>query len=726
MDEIPRYDIELTGCTPEPLMSYLKALGILRLVSEQKDEFAQGWWQNDIFHIYSILDKDALLRFFLGEYKPTPVVAPWGARSGFFNTSSENSAREALEEILNEKDIRFDKYKQTILLVHQVLKETGLDKKAKDEEKLRLLEICRNRFPDYLLNWLDACYVLTSDGRKFPPLLGTGGNEGSGSYVSGFAQQIVQCLIKHNHDNALPASLFEIISGGITSSQTPGHFSPRSSGGANAGQGFDGPVTTNPWDYIFCIEGTIVWTSAAVRRFGSHGTSMAAFPFTVNVTGAGEASLSFNDQNKPKQAKRPISELWLPIWNHPAYHKEIQSFIAEGRATVTKRTAENGIDFARAVATLGVDRGINAFHRNIFLMRNGQSFLCIPKGRFNVHDEKNGNLLNQIDPWLTAFRRVITGKNIPPRFNSSLHNIDSSIFSFCKYGSTHCFQEILVALGEAEHELVTAEQLRGKLRPLSGLSSAWVEAADDGSTEFAIARAIASVYDQEGKVSPLRANLEPVDWRKNCRSWAEKNYSVVWNSANLITNMKNILQRRIMDGHRQGTKNLPIESRSPVSLDVIAMFINGNLDEDRIAKLIWGLILVNDNGKPGNYKKPEIGPSLPRPFALLKMLFLPELRKNGDLIPVKPEPRIIPLLSGNHPGEACIIAARRLRSSGFTPIPGVVHGRSSRDDNWRELDRKTESQIDCLRLAAALLLPITKKSVNELITLVTRDHEIVN
>ena len=41
--------LELTGCSPEPLMSYLKALGIFRLVAEQKDKDARAWWQNDSF-----------------------------------------------------------------------------------------------------------------------------------------------------------------------------------------------------------------------------------------------------------------------------------------------------------------------------------------------------------------------------------------------------------------------------------------------------------------------------------------------------------------------------------------------------------------------------------------------------------------------------------------------------------------------------------------------------
>ena len=42
MAETVQYEIELTGCTPEPLMAYLKALGILRLVGEQTDPSARG------------------------------------------------------------------------------------------------------------------------------------------------------------------------------------------------------------------------------------------------------------------------------------------------------------------------------------------------------------------------------------------------------------------------------------------------------------------------------------------------------------------------------------------------------------------------------------------------------------------------------------------------------------------------------------------------------------
>ncbi len=77
------FEIELAGCTPEPLMNYLKALGVFRLVAEQADPTAQLSlvWRSGALH--TKMDRDSLLKFFLTKYCPTPIVAPWNGGSGF-------------------------------------------------------------------------------------------------------------------------------------------------------------------------------------------------------------------------------------------------------------------------------------------------------------------------------------------------------------------------------------------------------------------------------------------------------------------------------------------------------------------------------------------------------------------------------------------------------------------------------------------------------------------
>ena len=100
----------LRGCTPEPLSSYLTSLGVLRLVSEQKDPDAKGCWENGCFCLDSELDEEDLVRFFLKEYIPTPIVAPWNGGSGFY----EGDNTEGIDAIRDSTSPRFALYRETI------------------------------------------------------------------------------------------------------------------------------------------------------------------------------------------------------------------------------------------------------------------------------------------------------------------------------------------------------------------------------------------------------------------------------------------------------------------------------------------------------------------------------------------------------------------------------------------------------------------------------------
>lgn len=57
--------MKLEGCTAMPFGAYLKGLGVLRLVVEQADGGARGWWDGDTFALDSKLDREELLDFFL-------------------------------------------------------------------------------------------------------------------------------------------------------------------------------------------------------------------------------------------------------------------------------------------------------------------------------------------------------------------------------------------------------------------------------------------------------------------------------------------------------------------------------------------------------------------------------------------------------------------------------------------------------------------------------------
>lgn len=180
-------ELILHGCTPEPLMSYLKALGVLRLVSEQADSEARGAWRGGTFILLSALDETGLTRFFLEEYKPTPIVAPWAGGSGFFGQDN----RKAVDVIAASLSSRMQGYRTLIEQVRAILKNEGQTTKPSDTAKERLLRRYRRELPDEFLFWMDSALVLQEEGQAFPPLLGTGGNDGRLDFTQNFMQRLV-------------------------------------------------------------------------------------------------------------------------------------------------------------------------------------------------------------------------------------------------------------------------------------------------------------------------------------------------------------------------------------------------------------------------------------------------------------------------------------------------------------------------------------------------------
>ena len=764
MPEPQRFDLELPGCTPEPLMAYLKALGILRLVSEQKDQNARGWWKNDVFWLRSPLDKDALVKFFLEEYKPTPILVPWSGGDFFgvnwqpqpANFNKTPTASKAIEAILATTTPRFEPYRKALQACKRALDDCGIDTKEKmGKQKWAFIQTLRSTCDEPgVIEWMDAAAAGTVE--RFAALLGSGGgSDGNTHFSDNFMQNLWDVLQdfdnqrqpargQPNHSTVetsrelLQDALFESGTNRLIEKRTSSLYDSGAVGGPNATQGMERESLSNPWNVILALEGTVSFAGAATKRLSASAANEGAFPFQV------AASVTVQDGLADKE--RAGTEVWLPLWTRRARSDEVLALLREGRAQCGPRPARTGVDMARAIASLGVDRGIRAFGRYAILKGRvgGENYnTAASVGRFEVAERRHVDLLREVDPWLERFRRAAGDKNAPPRFGSALRRIDSAIFEYCRYGGNSFFQRILIALGRAERELANAERFREakRLRPLAGLSPEWTNAADDGSTEFAFARSLAAVYDPQGRIGPLRANLECVDWKKYCRAWAEKERCVVWNAAELATNLANVLQRRMMDGDRAGCDRLPLMSRVAVPLGTIASLLANDLDDELVEGLIWGLMLVDQRRKTergrkrGQAAQPDSVPLLPRDYALLKLLFLPRaltidhkvdgmvswrLARDGEAgIAIRPEPRILPLLRAGRIGEACRIAAQRQRMSGLSPMPGPLSTGVMRDGDWAERDvdhRHAE------RLAAALLIPVSSKSVNRLVHLVCRDQ----
>ncbi|MCS6865416.1 MAG: type I-U CRISPR-associated protein Csx17 [Gemmataceae bacterium] len=108
----------LKGCAPTPLAHYLKALGILRLVGEQADPHARGWWDGEHFCLLSKLSQEELETFFLEKYEPTPLVSPWNKGCGFFKPNDPG-----LYPLENSTAPRFQRFRDGVAASRQLLNE---------------------------------------------------------------------------------------------------------------------------------------------------------------------------------------------------------------------------------------------------------------------------------------------------------------------------------------------------------------------------------------------------------------------------------------------------------------------------------------------------------------------------------------------------------------------------------------------------------------------------
>lgn len=725
------WDHVLEGCCPTPLAHYLKALGILRLVAEQADPHARGFWHNDHFTLRTRLSREDLEAFFLESYRPTPIVAPWNGGSGFYPKDN----KKAIDPIRTATSTRLGCYRATLEAAGVVLNRLGVSEKVSGDEKGKLLEACRGSLPEEAIDWLDAVFLLTEDGPKYPPLLGTGGNDGRLDFTNNFMQRLLDVFEPEtgrptaSASSLLASALFDEPSVALQNASI-GQFMPGSAGGANAQTGFEADSLINPWDFIFMLEGASGFASAAVRKMERESTGALSYPFTVRQVGAGYASASEDDETSAR------AEMWMPLWGRPASYDEVRALFSEGRARIGHRNVRNGLDFARAVAGLGVDRGIDAFQRYGFQVRNGLSYLAVPLNRFPVHAEPRVSLIREIDTWLDRFRRRTSSNNAPSSARRALRQLETAILELCQHGDNLRMQQVLIALGRCERVMARSSRWteEARLQPVPPLSPQWLVQCADESAELRLAASLASVWGTYGASEghrtsvSIRRQMEPVrTWKSDDGLGVRWDFGsdrdVVWTPAHLEEALNAVMQRRVMMAVQHGANTFPDRGRG-VALGDIGRFIEGRIDEARLTDLLWGCILVDWTRVGPQHLPPwPVGARQPLPgalYALLKLCFagrpLPVSEGSAPSASDEPDrgveipivPQIHRLAATGRGARAVEQAVRRLRGSGLAPALGAF-----------EVAGPIAS-----RSAAALLLPISKRDLRLLATLVLRPDQL--
>lgn len=659
----------LAGCQPEPLLSYLKALGVFRIVAEQADPSATGHWAADGFVLRCHLDDDGLGHFFLHDYRPTPVLSPWNSSSGF--------GKEGVDELgaIERSDLaRLAPFREAAAVARRLLERFGGEQASKED----LIAACRAELPDPALPWVDASAVLVDDRVVYPPLLGTGGNDGRLDFSRNSHRRVLEVvgLGKASEgsrrawlDGALDGTPLPLLAA------SPGQFDGGAAGAPNSAPSGAAEGLVNPWDWVLLIEGSLLFAAGAARRLASSTAGRAAAPFTVDASAAGYATAASDEKGR--------GELWLPLWDRPAAFSEIRRLFAEARADWQGRRASSALDLVRATGDLGVDRGISAFSRHVLAERNGLATVATPVGRIVVTRRPAVLPLGDLDEWMARVRSI---DKPPAAVASALRRLERLMYAAAAAAKPDLVA-VLVAAADLNGALSRSRRARERVWDLRLKGGRWLDAIDPGpesEPELRLAVSLASGGDEPGPASGGLRRLVMASWKGDTVSPPLVEGLGVRPVVEVVAaaHARRVIQNAGAPSRAQHDDEQPgVESRFQRGVpappaDIVALAA-GAIDQARLGEVLRALLLLEV--PPGvRLRGPKLTSPVPVPLALLGPFYSspPPGEPSAEAtwldrargVRLRPEaPWVAQLMAGQV--EAPLAAAvRRLRIAALSPL----------------------------------------------------------
>lgn len=495
----------LPGLRPEPLASYLAGLGLIRVLGEQADKNATAAWTPDGLAI--VTDVQDIAAWLADDYVPTPVLSPWNGGSGFGAKDKEPVKR--LASIQSHPSPRLASLRAAITVAKNVVS------RARDEgwitedgvaDKGAVVLEFRNRCPDELLPWIDATIVLAGDNTFFPPILGTGGNDGRLDFSTNFHEQLLQVIGLTDKDRTRSLAAARDLLAGTQESQLSdapiGQFDPGNAGGPGSSRLGAARSMANPWSYILTVEGALLFAASAARRH-QHAAGRAAMPFTVTASPDGSTSGAAGEESR--------GEVWAPVWRQECTLAEIRQLFAEARASWRGRPARRAVDFYAATRTLGVTRGIDEFTRYGLQRRNGLAFAAVPLDRIEVRQRPAVKLAAAIEDWVAR----IGGSDASTAVAEANRAFQKAHLEFARDGGPWALARMLASLTTLEMAVGRSGRAKDavpvRYAPAAGPFLDVL--ADINHPELRVAVGIAScaTWPAEGPARAMRQILLPVD-----------------------------------------------------------------------------------------------------------------------------------------------------------------------------------------------------------------------
>lgn len=351
------------------MLDALAALGLLRVLGEQVDPAVRSWYDGFDLHLETSVND--IVKWLAERYVPTPVLSPWNEGSGYGLKDKE--PKRSLTALLTNGDPRFDGFRTA----HAVVEPLAAQFRREKWEKGRLVAQVRAACPDAMLPWLDAAVViLQSDKLAFPPLLGTGGNDGRLDFSTNFHQRLLTLVGVSGPAAARSAGWVKAWLTGSNEvplvSSAVGQFDPGAAGTPNSSPWGAAESVVNPWQFVMMMEGAMLFASAPARRLSLQAgqrSSRVAMTFTTFGSSAGTETGSAAEETR--------GEVWVPWWQRPLSWNAVRALFTEGRAVWRGQTATSSSQMYLATGARGITPGVAGFDRFSVAKRNGLAFSAV-------------------------------------------------------------------------------------------------------------------------------------------------------------------------------------------------------------------------------------------------------------------------------------------------------------------------------------------------------------
>jgi len=363
-----------TEFTTAPLSSYLAAIGLLRIVGEQLDSGAQGFWRGGQLHLETDTSIERIAEFLAHEYKPSPCITPWNKDSGFPKGTPA-------KEFRNLNGPRFEEIRRIVDTAAALMPHFAPAGSNENNAKASLLEaLDRTGDSDAWSAWLGTCAVTFYNKKgelvaRFPAILGgTGGAFGRADFGLKFVKALQVAQPEHFIAAILGSDQPDrMIKDGDsliydTASRCDGQ---QGYGVATQDTQTSKDGKANPAILILLAEGMALFEGYAMRTApdgeASDGSQHAAFTLAVEHNSSGHPSSSWleNDGNQSE-------ELWCPLWDEPCHYSDVRDALRRIALLPLPRQLRTGTDLALFASRLGRRLNLSGFARYCFPARIGQ------------------------------------------------------------------------------------------------------------------------------------------------------------------------------------------------------------------------------------------------------------------------------------------------------------------------------------------------------------------